>query len=215
MIIVEVDGVKKEVPSSYTEMKVSDFIGYWKILHKYDLTQEDDIIKRDSDEMDCTLEIVARMLDVNPKEAIHLPYDKCNEIVGIFNNMLNREKFDADYSGWSFVHNGESYWFPKLSLDKMTFGEYAEVKQLEAIIGKDVANRFDFIPQQMAILCRRKNEKKEEVNREEREKDFESLTMDIIMRFAFFLSKWNKTLSQSTLISMANLKESEEKLVTS
>ena len=202
MIIVEVNGIEKHIPSKYSEMEVKEFIGYWKILQKYDLEQEDDIIKRDSDELDCTQEIVAMMLGLSQEEMMLIPYDKASEVIRIFNNMLNADSFDKDYSGWTFVHNGEGYYFPKLSLDKMTFGEYAEVKQLEVIIGKDVSNRFDFIPQQMAILCRKSGEGKNDYNREEREKEFETLTMDIVMRFAFFLSKWNILLSKSTLISM-------------
>lgn len=203
MIIVEVNGKKKEIPSKYSEMKVSEFIGYWKILQKYDLEQEDDIIKRDSDEMDCTKEIVAKMLGLSNEEMLMIPYDKASEVIKIFNTMLNQSAYDGDYSGWTFVHNGESYWFPKLTLDKMTFGEYAEVKQLEAILGQDIENRFDFIPQQMAVLCRKKGEGKYDYNREEREKEFEDLTMNIVMRFAFFLSKWNNLLNKSTLISTA------------
>lgn len=202
MIIIEVDNKEVKIPSKYSEIKVKDFTSYWKILNKYDLLQEDDVIKRDSDEMDCTIEIVAHLLGVKKEEALNIPYDKANEIVTVFNNLLSKDTFSEDYSSWCFVHNGESYWFPKLSLDKMTFGEYAEVKQIEAILGQDVGNKFDFIPQQMAILCRKKGEGKYDYNREEREKEFEDLTMDTVMRFAFFLSKWNKRLSQSTLISM-------------
>lgn len=200
MVIVLVDGKEVKIPSKYSDMTVKQFTDYWKILNKYDLTQEDDIIKRDSDEMDCTIEIVAKLLNIPLTEADNIPYDKASEVINIFNNMLNNEKYDGDYSGMSFVHNGESYYFPKISLDKMTFGEYAEVKQLEVILGQDVDNRFDFIPQQMAILCRRAREGKNDFDRDKREKDFESLTMDIIMKFAFFLSKWNKRLSQNTQI---------------
>jgi hypothetical protein len=204
MIIVEVDGKEVKIPSKYSDMKVSEFTGFWKILNKYDLTQEDDIIKRDSDEMDCTIEIVAKLLNIPLTEADNIPYDKASEVINIFNNMMNNEKYDDDYSGQAFVHNGESYYFPKMSLDKMTFGEYAEVKQIEVILGKEVDNRFDFIPQQMAILCRRAGEGKNDFDRGKREKEFESLTMDVIMQFAFFLSKWNKRLSQNTQIFTEN-----------
>jgi len=201
MIIIEVDNKKVKIPSKYSEITVKDFTTYWKILQKYDLLQEDDIIKRDSDEVDCTLEIVANLLGIDKKDVNRIPYDKANEVIKVFNAMLESENFKDDYDSWCFVHNGESYWFPKLSLDKMTFGEYAEVKQLETILGKDVANRFDFIPQQMAILCRKKDEGKYDYDREEREKEFNNLTMDIVMRFAFFLSKWNQILNKSILIS--------------
>jgi hypothetical protein len=215
MVIVKVDNKEVKIPSQYSDMTVKQFTDYWKILNKYDLSQEEDIIKRDSDEMDCTIEIVAKLLNIPLTEADRIPYDKAGEVINIFNNMMNNEKYDGDYSGMAFVHNGESYYFPKLSLDKMTFGEYAEVKQLEAILGQEVDNRFDFIPQQMAILCRKAGEGKNDYNRNKREKEFESLTMDIIMQFAFFLSKWNKRLSQSSLISMENQLEQEKRLVTS
>ena len=215
MITVEVNKKQVKIPSKYSEIKVSEFTSYWKILQKYDLLQEEDIIKRDSDEMDCTLEIVAHMLGIKPEDVNKIPYDKAYEVIKVFNNMLERDNFKDDYSGWTFTHNGEGYYFPKLSLDKMSFGEYAEVKQLEAILGKDVSNRFDFIPQQMAILCRKSGEGKNDFDREEREKEFENLTMDIVMRFAFFLSKWNLLLSKSTLISTEVAQPSEKKLAIS
>ena len=199
MITVEVNKKQVKIPSKYSEIKVSEFTSYWKILQKYDLLQEEDIIKRDSDEMDCTLEIVAHMLDIKPEDVNKIPYDKAYEVIKVFNNMLERDNFKDDYSGWTFTHNGE----------------YAEVKQLEAILGKDVSNRFDFIPQQMAILCRKSGEGKNDFDREEREKEFENLTMDIVMRFAFFLSKWNLLLSKSTLISTEKAQVSERKLAIS
>ena len=34
--------------------------------------------------------------------------------------MINAERLDKDMNEWSFVHNGESYWFPKLSLEKIS-----------------------------------------------------------------------------------------------
>ena len=70
-----------------------------------------------------------------------------------------------------------------------TFGEYAEVKQLETLFGQDGENKFDYIKRQMAILCRRKGEVYDSYNIDEREKEFEGLTMDKVMGFSFFLSR--------------------------
>ena len=210
MIIVEVDGRRVEIPSKYSEIKVTEFTKLWKVLNKYDLTQEEDEIKRGIDEMDCTIEVCAMLLGISREEANGLPYDKASEIIGIFNGLLSEDNQEDDYSGWSFVHYGEGYYFPKLSLDKMTFGEYAEVKQIESMLGKNVDDRFDFIPQQMAILCRKSGEGKNDFDRDERTKEFETLTMDIVMKFAFFLSRLNIRLSKSTAISMAKPKELEK-----
>ena len=215
MIIVEVNGVKHNVPNKYSEISVSEFIGYWKILCKYDLQQEEDIIKRDSDEMDCTFEIVAKLLNMSVEDAKFIDYQQGKEVINCFNSMLNQDNLDQDYSGWTFIHEDEAYWFPKLELNNMTFGEYAEVKQLEAMLGQEIENRFDFIPEQMSILCRKKDEKKGTYNREERVELFKSINMDVVMRFAFFLSKWNRLLSQSSQISTDNQKELEKKLVIS
>lgn len=215
MLIIKVNEKEVEVPTKYEEITVKEFTELWKILQKYDLTQEEDEVKRGVDEMDCTYEVVAKLLDIDLMDIDKVPYDKALEVISVFNNMLNSDRIDKDLSEWSFVHNDEAYYFPKVSLDKMTFGEYAEVKQIEAILGKEVENRFDFIPQQMALLCRKHKEEKGSYNMQERIKEFESLTMDKVMNFAFFLSKWNQTLSQSILISTANRQEQAKKLATS
>ena len=215
MIIIEVNGIEKKIPQSYKEITVNQFTELWKILQKYDLTQEDDDIKRGVDEMDCTLEIVAKLLDIDLMDVDKIPYDKAIEVVNIFNNMISEERLDKDMSDWAFVHNNESYYFPKVTLDKLTFGEYADVKQIEAILGKDVENKFDFIPQQMAVMCRKHKEKKGSYDMNERIKEFSNLTMDVVMNFAFFLSKWNRILSQNIQTSTDNHKGLQKKLVTS
>lgn len=212
MLIIKVNDKEVKVPSKYSEITVKEFTKLWKILQKYDLQQEDDIVKRGIDEMDCTLEIVAHLLDIDLMDIDNIPYDKALEVINVFNNMINEERLDKDMNEWSFVHNGEAYYFPKLSLEKMTFGEYAEVKQIESILGKDIENRFDFIPQQMAIMCRKHKEEKGSYNMKKRIEEFENLTMDVVMNFAFFLSKWNLILSKSTLISTANKPEQEKRL---
>jgi hypothetical protein len=214
MIRLEVDGKIKKIPQSYSEIKVKDFKKIWNVLYKYDL-QEEDIVKLQENEQKCAVEVLAELLDIKPNQAHRIDNVKAQQVLALFNNMLDKEKFTDDYEGTSFVYEGESYYFPTLKLEKVSFGEYSEVKQIEALLNKDVAGKFNYIARQMAVMCKRHKEKKEDYDLDEREELFENLTMDIVMKFAFFLSKWNRTYGQNILTYMAKERESEEKLLTS
>ena len=89
----------------------------------------------------------------------------------------------------SFVYDGETYFFPFEFMKTGTFGDYIEANQLELSTKYLKNGRFDILPEQMAILCKKVDEEVDLDNIDEKAKKFKNLTMDIVWEFSFFLSK--------------------------
>ena len=82
----------------------------------------------------------------------------------------------------------ETYYFPMDFLRTGTFGEYIEASQLEMNTEYLKNGRFDILPEQMAILCKRVDEEVDLDDIDGKAKSFRRLTMDIVWEFAFFLN---------------------------
>jgi len=94
----------------------------------------------------------------------------------------------------SFEFEEEIYYFPSEMLRKNTYGDFIESTQLEMTIDNMKNGRYDVLPEQMAILCRRAGEEYDEDLIEEKTEKFKNLKMDAVMEFAFFLTIQNKKL---------------------
>lgn len=107
----------------------------------------------------------------------------------------------------SFELEGETYYFPSESFKKNTYGDFIEATQLDMTIEHMKNGRYDVLPQQMAILCRRIDEDYDDDIIPEKTEKFKKLTMDIIYEFAFFLTTQSKRLLKiSNMYSEKNLK---------
>jgi len=89
----------------------------------------------------------------------------------------------------SFELDGEKYLFPLEFLKNNTFGDYIESTQLDMTIDSMKNGRYDVLPEQMAILCRREGEEYDEDLIPDKTEKFKKLKMDTIYEFAFFLTK--------------------------
>ena len=69
--------------------------------------------------------------------------------------------------------------------------------------------RFDIIPEQMAILCKKVDEEIDFENLDAKTEKFKKLTMDIVWEFSFFLNK--RTVASLELIK--SFSEMEEQKV--
>lgn len=94
----------------------------------------------------------------------------------------------------SFEFEGETYYFPSEFLKKNTYGDFIESTQLEMSIENMKNGRYDVLPEQMAILCRRIDETYDEDLIDEKTEKFKGLTMDVVFEFAFFLTNQNQNL---------------------
>ena len=86
-----------------------------------------------------------------------------------------------------FVFEDETYFFPKEFLKRNTFGDYIESTHLESTIEIMKHGRFDILPEQMAILCRKADEEYSDEAIPSKTEKFKELTMDIVWEFSFFL----------------------------
>jgi hypothetical protein len=79
-------------------------------------------------------------------------------------------------------------------LQKNTYGDFIESTQLEMYIENMKNGRFDILPEQMAILCRKIDEEYDDDVIPKKAEKFKKLTMDIIWEFSFFLTMQNNIL---------------------
>tara|TARA_R110002051_G_scaffold1515_1_gene8361 strand:- start:11802 stop:12500 length:699 start_codon:yes stop_codon:yes gene_type:complete len=96
----------------------------------------------------------------------------------------------------SFEFKGETYHFPSEFLKKETYGDFIESTQLNMYIQDMENGRFDVLPEQMAILCRRIDEEYDDEAIPEKAEKFRELTMEIIWEFSFFLTQQAARLSK-------------------
>ena len=78
-----------------------------------------------------------------------------------------------------------------------TFGDYIESTQLDMTIESMKNGRYDVLPEQMAILCRREGESYDEDLIPEKTERFKKLKMDTIYEFAFFLTNQSLILNRN------------------
>ena len=105
----------------------------------------------------------------------------------------------------SFEIDGDEYSFHSEFLKNNTFGDYIESTQLDMTIESMKNGRYDVLPEQMAILCRREGEEYDEDLIPEKTKKFKKLKMDTIYEFAFFLT--NQSLILNRNLSMYSEKK--------
>ena len=158
MLQISVNNKTVEVPQHFSEMSIEYFSGYWKILQKHYIEEEDSVDVQIQKEADVTTELVGYMLGLTEEETKNIDIEQAFEVIDVINNQLNKEKPDK-YVMDSFIWNGERYYFPSDLMESSSFGEYAEIKQIEQIWGSYEANKFDYITRQIAILCRKAGDK--------------------------------------------------------
>ena len=96
MLLVELDGKEIKVPQSYSELTLDNFIHLWKILCKYNIdqppTEVEEVDKFVEDEVNLTKEIVGKLLGISPRTVERIDYTQAQEVVTVFNNMLENDK---------------------------------------------------------------------------------------------------------------------------
>ena len=96
-----------------------------------------------------------------------------------------------------FEFEEETYYFPKEFLKRNTFGDYIEATQLDATIEMMKHGKFDVLPEQMAILCRKASEEYDDDAIPAKADKFKKLSMDIVWEFSFFLTMQSVRLTRT------------------
>ena len=207
MLIISItEGDKNKdinIPTDWEDMTVDYYCGIFKIINKHqaksklkrnvekgniieDLS-DDPLEKMDSvDILKMNKDLFQYISKLSDEDIEKVPIEQAIEVLGAISVLA--EEFipkEVDY----FDFENERYYFPKEYMKRNTFGDYIEATQLEMSVEKLTNGRFDVLPEQMAILCRKRDEKYDEDLIPEKAEKFRELTMDIVLEFAFFLNK--------------------------
>ena len=169
---------------------------------KHELLKKDvlsDIVNNveltDSQTLKMNSDIFSYITGLSKEETSSVDVASINKVLELINKLTEEYKPKGTRS---FEFEGETYYFPLEYLRKSTYGDFIESTQLDMYI-KDMENgRFDVLPQQMAILCRRLGEEYDDDAIEAKSEKFKSLTMDIIWEFSFFLTLQTEKLVKLT-----------------
>ena len=194
MLVLEINGKKKEIPCQWNEMTIDFYCGLYQIINKYKVTDEqieDDKGKNlekfyFTQETKMYKEIFSYMTKVPLNDVEKANMEDVMAVINSLDNIMTEYKpTGVD----SFMFEGEKYYFPFEFLKTSTFGEYIEANQLELSTQYLKNGRFDILPEQMAILCKTMDEEVDLDNIDEKAKKFKNLTMDIVWEFSFFLNR--------------------------
>ena len=169
---------------------------------KHELLKKDmlsDIVNNieltDSQTLQMNADIFSYITGLSKEETALVDVSSINKVLSLINKLTEEYKPKGTRS---FEFEGETYYFPSEFLRKSTYGDFIESTQLDMYI-KDMENgRFDVLPQQMAILCRRIDEEYDDDAIDAKSEKFKALTMDIIWEFSFFLTLQTEKLVKLT-----------------
>jgi len=136
-----------------------------------------------------------------------LDVDSVNAAVATFSQTLEEYKPKGIDR---FEFEGETYFFPKEFLKRNTFGDYIESTHLESTIKIMKHGRFDVLPEQMAILCRKAGEEYDDDVIPSKTDSFKKLTMDIVWEFSFFLTMQSVKLTRTFQMFLGKTEEEVE-----
>ena len=164
---------------------------YWlkQMVEKEDLLEKFDNVRLNKD-------LFAYMTGLSEESMELTDINSVNSVIGVLDGLVQEYKPKGVDS---FEFEEETYYFPKEFLKKNTYGDYIEATQLEMYIDMMKHGRFDVLPEQMAILCRRADEKYDDEKIPEKAEKFKQLTMDTVWEFSFFLSNQNRKLAEISL----------------
>ena len=198
-----------DVPTEWKDMSVSYWAELTSIINKH---QEKNQLKKNHyeekyegeedldkilgnieivDEMRLNGEIFAFIAGLTKEDMKKVDMEQDTNVINTLGILTEEYK---PTGARSFEFEEETYYFPSEMLRKNTYGDFIESTQLEMTIDNMKNGRYDVLPEQMAILCRRAGEEYDEDLIEEKTKKFKNLKMDAVMEFAFFLTNQSNRL---------------------
>ena len=170
-----------------------------------------DLIKEnplnDSQILKMNSDIFSYITGLTKEETSLVDVSQITQVISLINKLTEEYKPKGMSS---FEFEGQKYYFPSEFFRKSTYGDFIESTQLDMYI-KDMENgRFDVLPEQMAILCRRLNEEYDEEAIPDKAEKFRGLTMDIIWEFSFFLTQQTERLVKLTPTYLGKQQQAQE-----
>lgn len=230
MLIIDViDGNKTkqvDIPTDWEDITLGYWCGMYTIIKKHSdraalrkgeaeeqpEKDESDILKEvtleylnDTETVNMNKELFQYVAGISDEDIKYVDMDEATKAL-IAMDIITKE-YEPKGIDW-FDFEEDRYFFPKDYMKKNTFGDYIESAQLDMYADAMKHGRFDVLPEQMAILCRRYDEEYDEDKIEAKAERFKKLKMDIVWEFAFFLSRHNRR-----LLNVLEMYSEEKKLV--
>jgi hypothetical protein len=179
MIEIKIEDKSYEIPTEWKDITLRYWCGLYEIINKYSKKDEEgNIIEEEHKEVELlkmNRDIFMYLTGLNQSQMNRLDVESVNSTVDTFSSLLSQyepkgiEKFEFD---------GDEYLFPKEFLRRNTFGDYIESTHLDSTIEIMKNGRFDVLPEQMAILCRKAGEEYDDDAIPEKTEKFKELSMD-------------------------------------
>tara|TARA_R100000995_G_scaffold82726_1_gene57062 strand:+ start:277 stop:957 length:681 start_codon:yes stop_codon:yes gene_type:complete len=198
MVEIKIQDETYNIPTEWKDITLNWWCGLYTIINKYNKRDEEgNVIEKEHSEVELlrmNRDIFIYLTGINEKMMAQLDVESVNSAVETVAQLLQ------DYKPQGidrFEFEGETYFFPKEFLKRNTFGDYIESTHLESTIKIMKHGRFDVLPEQMAILCRKAGEEYDDDIIPSKTDRFKELTMDIVWEFSFFLTMQSVKLTRT------------------
>jgi len=211
MIEIKIEDKSYDIPTEWKDITLDYWCGLYEIINKYNKKDDEgNVIEGEHSELELlkmNKAIFMYLTGLDDNQMSRLDVDSVNETVATFSSLLEEYKPQGIEK---FEFEGEEYLFPKEFLKRNTFGDYIESTHLDSTIEIMKHGRFDVLPEQMAILCRRVGEEYDEEDIPGKTDRFKKLTMDFVWEFSFFLTTQSVKLARTFQMFLGKTKEEVE-----
>jgi len=211
MVEIKIQDKSYEIPTEWKDITLRYWCGLYAIINQYNKRDDEgNLIEAEHSQVELlkmNRDIFIYLTGISHNEMNMLDVDSVNAAVATFSQTLEEYKpKDID----RFEFEGEEYLFPKQFLRRNTFGDYIESTHLESTIEIMKHGRFDVLPEQMAILCRRADEEYDDDAIPAKTEKFKELTMDFVWEFSFFLTMQSVKLTRTFQMFLGKTEEEVE-----
>tara|TARA_R100000655_G_scaffold66032_2_gene104442 strand:- start:4085 stop:4765 length:681 start_codon:yes stop_codon:yes gene_type:complete len=211
MVEIKIQDKSYEIPTEWKDITLRYWCGLYAIINQYNKRDEEGkIIEAEHTEVELlkmNRDIFIYLTGLTANEMNMLDVDSVNAAVATFSQTLEEYKPKGIEK---FEFEGDEYLFPKEFLKRNTFGDYIESTHLESTIEIMKYGRFDVLPEQMAILCRKVGEEYDDDVIPSKTEKFKELTMDLVWEFSFFLTMQSVKLTRTFQMFLGKTEEEVE-----
>ena len=215
MVEIKIQDKSYEIPTVWKDMTVEYWCGLYAIINQYNKRDDEGkIIEEDHSEVQLlkmNRDIFMYLTGLSQNDMEKLDVDSVNAAITAFSGALEEYKPKGIDR---FEFEDEVYFFPKEFLKRSTFGDYIESTHLESTIDIMKHGRFDVLPEQMAILCRKAGEEYDDDAIPPKTEKFKQLTMDLVWEFSFFLTMQSVKLTRTFQMFLGKTEEEVEQAKT-
>ena len=211
MVEIKIQDKTYNIPTDWEDITLKWWCGLYAIISQYNQKDEEgnpiEVEHSEVEILKMNRDIFMYLTGIGQNIISKLDMDSVNAAVSTVSELLQEYKPKGIDR---FVFEDETYFFPKEFLKRNTFGDYIESTHLESTIEIMKHGRFDILPEQMAILCRKADEEYSDEAIPPKTEKFKELTMDIVWEFSFFLTLQSVRLTKTFQMFLGKTEEEVE-----